>query len=472
MRSRSLGSRIPPSDCGLTPVQTFLSCSACSGWRRPGEGCGGIRTMILLLIAPGETHRPESGYVAKEFGHRRVRPADHGADSAPSALRLRPHGRSRPCRRPGAGLPGAGLEPRPSLAPGQHPGLAVHHHAQRQRQCPPARLSRPAPDLAGQAGRTGAVDARDPGGPSLDRRLARCGRQPAARAGGGHPARWTGGVQLRRNRRRPGRADGHGHVAAAPRPRTAAPAADQPGRRQPAEGQVTAERPISDDDLHAAADGRLPPDQQAAVEAAVAGNPDAAARLAFYRRLNSGLHAGYDFMLSEPIPERLAARPRRRAWGWGTLLRVAAASALLTVGGGGGWTARELTYDESPQAQELTDLAATAHLVYASQVTDPVEIPGSEKDRLLALLTKNLDRPVRAPDLSRIGYEFLGGRLLPAGHSAAGQFMYQNVTGNRVTLYFTPAADRRDSAFRFYLVQGVAVYYWHDDDLAYALVSE
>jgi anti-sigma factor RsiW len=231
---------------------------------------------------------------------------------------------------------------------------------------------------------------------------------------------------------------------------------------------VTAERPISDDDLHAAADGRLPPERQAEVEAAIAGSPDAAARLAFYRRLSAGLHAGYDFMLSEPVPERLATRPRRRSWQ--TLLRVAAALVLLAVGGGGGWIARDVTYDE--QARGLADLAAEAHLLYASQVTDPVEIPGADKDRLLALLSKNLDRPVRVPDLSRIGYEFLGGRLLPSGPSTAGQFMYQNLTGNRVTLYFTPAADKRDSAFRFIPVKDVSVYYWHDDDLAYALVSE
>jgi anti-sigma factor RsiW len=233
---------------------------------------------------------------------------------------------------------------------------------------------------------------------------------------------------------------------------------------------VTAERPISDDDLHAAADGSLPPERQAEVDDAIAGSPDAAARVAFYRRLNAGLHAGYDFMLNEPVPERLTTRPQRL--GWQALLRVAAAIALLAIGGGGGWVARDMISEVDPQTYELADLAAEAHLVYASQVSNPVEIPGGQKDRLLALLSKNLDRPVRAPDLTKIGYEFLGGRLLPSGRDMAGQLMYQNVTGNRVTLYFIPAADKRDSAFRFIPIDGVSVYYWHDDDLAYSLVSE
>ncbi|HUL06508.1 MAG TPA: anti-sigma factor [Candidatus Acidoferrum sp.] len=233
---------------------------------------------------------------------------------------------------------------------------------------------------------------------------------------------------------------------------------------------MTAERPISDDELHATADGSLPAERQAEVDDAIAGSPDAAARVAFYRRLNAGLHAGYDFMLNEPVPERLTTRPRRR--GWQGLLRVAAAVALLAVGGGGGWLARDVTHQKDAQTYELADLAAEAHLVYASQVSHPVEVPATETEHLLAWLSKSLDRQVRVPDLSAIGYRFLGARLLPSGSKVAGQFMFQNVSGNRVTLYFTPAVDQRDSAFRFLTIDGVSVYYWHDDDLAYALVSE
>src|SRR6185295_10463501 len=101
------------------------------------------------------------------------------------------------------------------------------------------------------------------------------------------------------------------------------------------------------------------------------------------------------------------------------------------VGGAGGWLVHDLNGGYEQQAEALADLAAEAHVVYASQVSNPVEIPKAEQDHLLALLSKNLDRPVRAPDLSAIGYDFLGGRLLPSGRNMAGQFMYQNVTGNR-----------------------------------------
>lgn len=228
--------------------------------------------------------------------------------------------------------------------------------------------------------------------------------------------------------------------------------------------------PISDDDLHAAADHRLPPEHRAEVDSVIAGNPDAAARVAFYRRLNAGLHSAYDFMLKEPMPERLATRPRRHHWQAWT--RIAAAIALLLVGAASGWLARDMSDEYEHQALALADLAADAHLLYAAQVRHPVEVPASEEDHLLIWLSKSLDRPVQVPNLSAVGYEFLGGRLLPSGHGVAGQLMYQNVDGNRVTLYFKPAVEQRGSAFRFISVEGIAVYYWHDESLAYALAGE
>jgi anti-sigma factor RsiW len=143
---------------------------------------------------------------------------------------------------------------------------------------------------------------------------------------------------------------------------------------------MTTGRPINDDDVHAAADSRLPPERQAEVEAAIASSADAAARVGFYRHLNATLHASYDFMLNEPVPDRLAARPRRRSWQ--TLARIAAAVALLAAGAAGDWLARDRMEEYGRPAEALADLAAEAHILYAAQVSHPVEVPAIEKDHL------------------------------------------------------------------------------------------
>jgi anti-sigma factor RsiW len=227
---------------------------------------------------------------------------------------------------------------------------------------------------------------------------------------------------------------------------------------------------VTDDDLHAAADGRLPPERQTEIEAAIAADTAAAAQIAFYRRVNAGLHAAYDVVLSEPVPDRLRMPPRRRHWR--AAVGAAAAVALLAAGTAGGWLAHEWSEDYERPALALADLAAEAHAVYAAQVRHPVEVPAAEKDHLQRWLSKSLDRPVQVPDLSAVAYEFIGGRLLPADRGVAGQLMYQNTAGSRVTLYFRPASDPRGTAFRFVPIEGISVFYWHDEKLAYALAAE
>ena len=63
--------------------------------------------------------------------------------------------------------------------------------------------------------------------------------------------------------------------------------------------------PISEAELQAYADGRLPPARLAAVEAWLAARPEEAERIAAYRRLAQEVRGAYDNLLSEPVPERL-----------------------------------------------------------------------------------------------------------------------------------------------------------------------
>ena len=60
---------------------------------------------------------------------------------------------------------------------------------------------------------------------------------------------------------------------------------------------------ISEDDLHACVDDRLDLERRRAVEAELAQSPEDAARAAAYREQNAALHALYDPVLGEPVPE-------------------------------------------------------------------------------------------------------------------------------------------------------------------------
>ena len=63
--------------------------------------------------------------------------------------------------------------------------------------------------------------------------------------------------------------------------------------------------PVGEDELHAYVDGALPPARMARVEAWLAANPAAAARVQEWRRQTDSFHRLFDPVLDEPMPERL-----------------------------------------------------------------------------------------------------------------------------------------------------------------------
>lgn len=64
---------------------------------------------------------------------------------------------------------------------------------------------------------------------------------------------------------------------------------------------------ISEETLMAYADGELEPEQRAQVEAALAADPDLAKRVDQHRALRTKLHAAFDPILMESVPESLVA---------------------------------------------------------------------------------------------------------------------------------------------------------------------
>ena len=225
---------------------------------------------------------------------------------------------------------------------------------------------------------------------------------------------------------------------------------------------------LTEDDLHAYVDDRLDPERRRAVEAELAQSPEDAARAAGYREQMAALHALYDPVLGEPVPEKL--RNLRTS---GRTARYAIAAGWLIAGAALGWLARELTSDLPPSRPTLARQAAVAHAVYSPEVRHPVEVGAAEQEHLVNWLSKRLGAKLRAPLLTKEGYELVGGRLLPGDNGAVAQFMYQDAKGKRLTLYVSRlAAENRDTAFRFSQEDKVAVFYWIDGRLGYALSGE
>lgn len=242
---------------------------------------------------------------------------------------------------------------------------------------------------------------------------------------------------------------------------------------------------ITEAELQAWVDDALPEARRGEVEDYLAAEPEAAERVRAYLAQKQALRAMFNPILDEPLPENLSAlaspppaaaveRPRRPFLARWSLQRIAAGVVIALVSGATGWIA----HDRYPAAESLARSsplslprqAAVAHAVFSPDVRRPVEVSAEHEDQLVAWLSKRLGTPVRPPKLGPLGFELIGGRLLPGNVGPVAQFMYQDASGQRLTLYVsTENTANRDTAFRFAQEGSVNVFYWIDGKFGYAL---
>ncbi|REE19441.1 anti-sigma factor RsiW [Paraburkholderia sp. BL27I4N3] len=237
--------------------------------------------------------------------------------------------------------------------------------------------------------------------------------------------------------------------------------------------------------LSAYVDGELPGAERAAIEAQLAQHPQAAARVAAWRAQKAALRVLCGAPQRSERDERnerhereAADEPafivlRRRTPWW---QRAGVAACWLAAGAG-------LALALGPLAPRLTggawgglggsppsfaERADIAYAVYTPERRHPVEVAANEEEHLINWLSKRLNRPLSVPSLQEYGYSLVGGRLLPGEAGPAAQFMYENTSGARLTLYVT-GISRDETAFRLFRDGNRRTFYWVSDGMGYAL---
>ncbi len=229
--------------------------------------------------------------------------------------------------------------------------------------------------------------------------------------------------------------------------------------------------PVTEAELHAYVDGLLPDARRVEIEAYLATRADEAQRVRAWREQSQALHDLYDPVLAEKLPARVrnAALLRRLRPVW----RYAAAAVWMALGGVGGWYLHDFGPVASVDATAFVRQAALAHAVYSPEVRHPVEVGADQEAHLVSWLSKRLGASLKVPQLAAVGYQLVGGRLLPGNRGPVAQFMFQDSGGQRLTLYVrTGAGDSKETAFRYAQERGVSVFYWLDGTFGYALSGE
>ena len=249
--------------------------------------------------------------------------------------------------------------------------------------------------------------------------------------------------------------------------------------------------PITEAAPHAYVDAELPDDRRAEVEDFLAAQPEEASRLFAYQAQKDALRQLFNPVLDESLPAELlelAEKPivpameamatpavdmkRRPFLSRWSMQRIAASFAIALLSGLAGWLGHG-QYQATERMAQITPLArqaAVAHVVYSPDIKRPVEVTADQEDQLVKWLTKRLGTPVSPPKLGTLGYELIGGRLLPGNAGPVAQFMYHDSSGQRLTLYVsTEQTVSRDTGFRFARAGAVNVFYWVDGKFGYAL---
>ena len=211
------------------------------------------------------------------------------------------------------------------------------------------------------------------------------------------------------------------------------------------------------------------------------------------RALDAALRDLHRDVLTEPVPPALmdsALRLSRLQQRTSSVRHWGGMAAGVVLAFSVGWLSRgQLGMGAGSAAglakatveREFVRQAGFAYSVYMPEKRHPVEVAAPEQEHLVQWLSKRLGRPLKIPKLEALGFELVGGRLLPGEGGARAQFMFQNSQSQRITLYLgamTPTAagqnsqDTQATQFRFEPNGPVPSFYWAEEGFGYALSGQ
>jgi anti-sigma factor RsiW len=208
-----------------------------------------------------------------------------------------------------------------------------------------------------------------------------------------------------------------------------------------------ASAPIRPEELSAYLDGELDLAARERVEAHLAAHPEAAARLAEYRRRDAAIRLAFAGLGASA---------------------VAATVAALALGVAAWRYAGAIGQDRALAA--LAQEAVTAHLLYGVK-SPQAPLGAAEVQRVSARLSALLGARVGAPDLGAFALRLVGFHELAADPGPAALLVYRDAAGDEVSCYYKRLPAARESGFEARTTGEAKVVYRLDARIGYAVAG-
>lgn len=228
---------------------------------------------------------------------------------------------------------------------------------------------------------------------------------------------------------------------------------------------------LTDEILVAYVDEELPLETRLAVEAGIARDPVAQAKVKDMRETAALLRSA--FPEEEPknniVP--LTSGPKRHLIRTPVVLAGLAGlatAAMITLVVGAGLSA--FPSHGNGRADFMVDVAAY-HSVYAAETEHLAEVPASRKDHIEEWLGARIGLEFTVPDLSSQGWMFEGGRLLAEADKPIAQLLYSAPDRQPIALCITKSDQTSSEPVQYDPGKGLKVAAWDDNGYLYIVVG-
>lgn len=230
--------------------------------------------------------------------------------------------------------------------------------------------------------------------------------------------------------------------------------------------------PPCERDLHAYVDHQLSDADRHLVETYLANNAEVAAQVRAWQYDAQQLRAALSGALQQSANPGLDPAMIRQRVKHQSRRHLASAAVLLiavSVGGLGGWQARQMTLVSAPLP--MTD-AMQAYRLIAQQGILPADYTISDDGDMQGWLDRYFNQAQRLPNLTAAGYTPISGRLLSTEQGPAAMVVYEDQSGHKVSFYVRPPGPKNTLLPRGSRSDGeLQAEYWSGAGYNYAMVS-